>query len=235
MPPFGLAWAGVAHEKRPPGKGKSPPNAPSHRAVRACNAPAKSAGARGFPPWPAPRHGAAWGLISGRGTVMKIIALASALLAGASLFSMAEAQTRRPAPSYGYVFGEYDHYSGGGTTLNGGGLGAGWRFNRFFAAQVGGQYTRESGVDITNGYIEGLIHLLPSASRVSLYGSIGGAYVSNSINSPLGTVSISRGGYRAGIGAEYWFAPQWSLRAGWHRQNTFAVYDDISVGIGYRF
>jgi hypothetical protein len=167
---------------------------------------------------------------------MKIVALASALLLGASICGAAEAQTRRPAPSYGYVFGEYDYYSGGGNSLNGGGLGAGWRFNRYFAAQIGGQYSRKSGVDITNGYIEGLVHLLPVASPVSLYASIGGAYASNSINAaPLGTVSVSRGGYRAGVGAEYWFAPQWSLRAGFHRQNTFAVYDDISAGIGFRF
>jgi len=41
---------------------------------------------------------------------MKIIALASALLLGASMFGMAEAQTRRPATiNYGYVFGEYDY------------------------------------------------------------------------------------------------------------------------------
>ncbi len=167
---------------------------------------------------------------------MKMIAFASALLLGASISGAAEAQTRRPAPSYGYVFGEYDYYSGGGTSLNGGGLGAGWRFNRYFAAQIGGQYSRKSGVDITNGYIEGLVHLLPVGSRVSLYGSIGGAYASQSVDLGAGTTfSISRGGYRAGVGGEYWFAPQWSLRASYHRQNTFAVYDDIGVGIGYRF
>ena len=166
---------------------------------------------------------------------MKAIAFLSALVLGASISGIAEAQTRRSAPSYGYVFGEYDYYSGGGNTLNGGGLGAGWRFNRYFAAQIGGQYSRKSGWDITNGYAEGLVHLLPVGSRVSLYGSIGGAYASNSQNTPLGTVSISRGGYRAGVGGEYWFASQWSLRASYHRQNTFAVYDDIGVGIGYRF
>ena len=94
---------------------------------------------------------------------MKIIALASALLLGASVFGMAEAQTRRPATiNYGYVFGEYDYYDAKGGSLNG-------------------------------------------------------------------------GGYRAGVGAEYWFAPQWSLRAGFHRQNALGVADDMSVGIGYRF
>ncbi|MES2473907.1 MAG: outer membrane beta-barrel protein [Pseudomonadota bacterium] len=165
---------------------------------------------------------------------MKIVAFASALVLGASICGAAEAQTRR-VPSYGYVFGEYDYYSGGGSSLNGGGLGAGWRFNRYFAAQIGGQYSRKSGVDFTNGYIEGLVHLLPVNSRVSLYGSIGGAYASQSLNSPLGTVSLSRGGYRAGVGGEYSFAPQWSFRASFHRQNTFSVFDDFGVGLGYRF
>lgn len=166
---------------------------------------------------------------------MKTIAWASVLLAAASITTMAQAQTPRPATSYGYVFAEYDYYSATGGSLNGGGIGAGWRFNRYLAAQIGGQYSRKSGVDVTNGYVEGLLHLLPTGSRASLYGSIGGAYASNSVNTPLGVGSLSRGGYRAGVGAEYRIAPQWSLRAGWHRQNTFQVWDDISVGIGYRF
>ena len=73
----------------------------------------------------------------------------------------------------------------------------------------------------------------------TLHGSIGGAYLNQSVRTTvLGTpitVSASQSGYRAGVGAEYWFAPQWSLRASYHRQNTFAVLDNISAGIGFRF
>jgi len=173
---------------------------------------------------------------------MKIIALASALLLGASVFGMAEAQTRRPATiNYGYVFGEYDYYDAKGGSLNGGGIGAGWRLSRHFAVQAGGQYSRKSGVDFTNGYVEGLL-LMPLGPRFTLSASIGGAYARAETSVTLltappvtVTASTSGGGYRAGVGAEYWFAPQWSLRAGFHRQNALGVADDMSVGIGYRF
>jgi hypothetical protein len=173
---------------------------------------------------------------------MKIIVLASALLMGVSLFAAAEAQTRRPATvNYGYVFGEYDYFDAKGGSLNGGGIGAGWRLSRYFGVQAGGQYSRKSGVDFTNGYVEGLL-LMPLSSRFTINASIGGAYARAETSVTLltvpptvVTVSTSGGGYRAGVGAEYWFAPQWSLRAGFHRQNALGVADDMSVGIGYRF
>ena len=89
---------------------------------------------------------------------MKIIALSSALLVAAALCGPAEAQMRgRPFQNYGYVFAEYDYYSASGGSLNGGGIGGGWRFNRYFGAQLGGQYFRKSGVDITNGEDDVLI------------------------------------------------------------------------------
>jgi hypothetical protein len=68
------------------------------------------------------------------GFSMKMIAFASALVLGASISGIAEAQTRRSAPSYAYIFAEYDHYSATGSSLNGGGIGGGWRFNRYFGA-----------------------------------------------------------------------------------------------------
>ena len=74
---------------------------------------------------------------------MKIFALTSALVIDASLCGPAEAQTRRPSQSYGYLFGEYDYLSGGGS-MNGGGLGAGWRLGRYFGVQAGGQYYKKS-------------------------------------------------------------------------------------------
>lgn len=170
---------------------------------------------------------------------MKIVAFASALVLGASIFGAAEAQTRRPATvNYGYVFAEYDYYSATGGSLNGGGLGAGWRLSRHLGVQAGGQYSRKSGVDFTNGYIEGLL-IMPLGQRFSLNASIGGSYARASTSFTVGpvttTVSTSGGGYRAGVGAEYWLAPQWSLRAGFHRQNALGVADNISAGIGFRF
>ena len=173
---------------------------------------------------------------------MKIVAFASALVLGASIYGAAEAQTRRPATvNYGYVFAEYDYYSATGGSLNGGGVGAGWRLSRHLGIQAGGQYSRKSGVDFMNGYIEGLL-IMPLGPRFALNASIGGSYARAETSVTLltappvtVTASTSGGGYRAGVGAEYWFAPQWSLRAGWHRQNALGVADDISAGIAFRF
>lgn len=164
---------------------------------------------------------------------MKIITLTSALVIGASIFSAAEAQTRRPSQSYGYLFAEYDYLSGNGS-MNGGGLGAGWRLSRYFGVQAGGQYYKKSGTDFTNGYIEALLYL-PVTPRFSLTGSIGGAYGRSETSTILGKFSAKGGGYRAGVGLEYWLTPRWSLRGGFHRQNAVGVVDDIGVGIGYRF
>lgn len=172
---------------------------------------------------------------------MKIITAASAILFTLVLCGAAQAQMRsRPVQNYGYLFAEYDHYSASGGSLNGGGLGVGWRLNRYFAVQAGGQYSRKSGVDYTNGYAEALLHM-PFTPRFSLYGSIGGAYAQAETSFTAGTppttfkISTSSSGYRAGAGMEYWMTPEVSLRAGYRRQNALFVADDISVGLGLRF
>ncbi len=96
-------------------------------------------------------------------------------------------------------------------------------------------------MEITNGYLEALVHL-PFASNFSVYGSIGGAYARAEtsvtlLTAPPTTVklSTSSSGYRAGVGAEYWIGRNWGLRAGFHRQNAGGVADDISVGLALRF
>jgi hypothetical protein len=150
------------------------------------------------------------------------------------LCGAAQAQMRsRPVQSYTYLFAEFDHLSGGGS-MNGGGLGAGWRMNRYFGLQAGGQYFKKSGTDFTNGYIEGLLHM-PFTPRFSLYGSIGGAYGRSETSTILGKFSSKGSGYRAGVGMEYWMSPGLSLRTSFHRQNAVGVVDDISVGLGFRF
>jgi len=158
---------------------------------------------------------------------------AALLLAGMSGVADAQPRGRQPSPSYGYVFGEYDYYSGGGS-LNGGGLGAGWRINRYLGLQGGGQYASKSGVDFKNGYIEALL-AWPLTQRIGLYASLGGAFAEASTSFGPISVSTSGGGYRAGAGLEYWLTPRWGLRAGFHRQNALGVADDISLGIAYRF
>ncbi|OJT95069.1 MAG: hypothetical protein BGN82_01475 [Alphaproteobacteria bacterium 65-7] len=155
------------------------------------------------------------------------------LFAGLAGTAEAQPRARQQSPSYGYVFAEYDYYSGGGS-LNGGGLGAGWRINRYLGLQGGGQYTRKSGVDITNAYLEALM-AFPLTQRLGVYASIGGAYAEASASAGPVTVSIGRSGYRAGVGLEYWLTQSWGLRAGFHRQNAGGVADDIGVGIAYRF
>jgi hypothetical protein len=169
--------------------------------------------------------------------MMKQAIATLAVIANIALADTAEAQTRRSqdAPqSYSYVFGEYDHYSASGGSLDGGGIGAGYRLGRYFGMQAGGQYSRKSGVDLTSGYVEAL-GILPLANRLSLNGSFGGAYATASTSVGPATVSVSRSGYRAGVGLEYWISPRWGLRAGFHRQNTFGVVDDVGVGLGFRF
>lgn len=171
---------------------------------------------------------------------MKI--LTAALAALLIMCVGAQAQRRSsPSPSYFYLFGEYDYYSGSGASSNGGGLGLGWNFNRFLGVQAGGQYLTKTGVNLANLYGEFKLSW-PVTNRFSLYGSIGGAYANASGNVTLLTappiavhVSSSSTGYRAGLGAEYWFTDRWGLRAGFHRQNAGGVADDISAGISFRF
>lgn len=158
---------------------------------------------------------------------------AALILAGLSSAADAQPRGRQQSPSYGYVFGEFDHYSGGGS-LNGGGLGAGWRINRYLGLQGGGQYASKSGVDLTNVYLEALM-AYPITQRLDVYASIGGAYAEASAKAGPVTVSIGRSGYRAGVGLQYWLTQSWGLRAGFHRQNAGGVADDIGVGIAYRF
>jgi opacity protein-like surface antigen len=170
---------------------------------------------------------------------MKMIA--AALLAALVMAPAAQAQMRpRQDPqSYLTLFGEYDHFRDAG--LDGGGGGLGWTLNRYLGLQAGGQYFRKSGVDLTNLYGEVKLSW-PLADRLSVYASIGGAYAEGSASVTLltfpprtVTVSTSASGYRAGLGAEYWLSNHWGLRAGWHRQNTGGVDDDISAGIAFRF
>jgi opacity protein-like surface antigen len=168
---------------------------------------------------------------------MKQAGATLAVVANLVLAGTAEAQTRRSQDTpqtYSYIFGEYDHYSAPGGSLDGGGIGAGYRLGRYFGMQAGGQYSRKSGVDLTSGYVEAL-GVFPLARRLSLYGSFGGAYATVSTSVGTATVSVSRSGYRAGAGLEYWMSPSWGLRASYHRQNTFGIVDDAGIGLAFRF
>lgn len=171
---------------------------------------------------------------------MKTISAIGVAMLTAGLFSgAASAQMRSSTPSnYGYVFGQYDHYSADGDSLDGGGIGAGYRINRYFAIQGGGQYARKYGADFSTGYGE-VLAILPVGRRLSFYGSFGGTYADVSASASISnvdfTVSRHTTGSREGLGAEYWFAPHWGLNAAWHRQNTFGVVDDFGVGVSYRF
>jgi opacity protein-like surface antigen len=168
---------------------------------------------------------------------MKTSAIALACLLGVLSAGTANAAPReQQSQSFSYVFGEFDHYTSpnGSGSLDGGGSGFGWRIDRHFGLQGGFQYSRKSGVDLTNGYVEALA-LLPLGSRFSLYGSIGGAYATASTSFRGTTVSISQSGYRAGVGLEYWLARRWAIRAGFHRQNAGGVSDDVGLGVAYRF
>jgi opacity protein-like surface antigen len=169
---------------------------------------------------------------------MKIFA--ATLTAVALLGSTAQAQMVSRDTPYFYLFGEYDHYTDS-SSLNGGGGGLGWSLNRYLAVQAGAQYFRKSGFDITNFYGEVKLSL-PLTERLSVYASAGGAYAEASTGVTLPTappinvtVSKSGSGYRAGLGAEYWFSKNWGLRAGWHEQDTDGKAGDLGVGIAFRF
>lgn len=164
----------------------------------------------------------------------KGIVITAVMLAGLTASAQAQYRARQPSPSYGYVYGEFDHYSATGGSLDGGGIGAGYRFGKYLGLQGGGQYARKSGVDFKNGYVEALLSY-PVTQKLGIYASIGGAYadVSTSIG-PI-SVSTSGSGYRAGVGVEYWLTQRWGLRAGFHRQNALGVADDFGIGFAYRF
>lgn len=161
--------------------------------------------------------------------------LAVALLTLCIMTSAAIAAPAAPAPQqFWYSYGEFDYYSGAGQSLDGGGVGVGWRIDRFLGLQGGFQYTEKSGVDVSNGYAEAMA-ILPLTRRLDLYGSFGGSYATASTSFDGVSLSISRSGYRAGAGVEYWFTPRWGLRLGFHRQNAGGVADDVGAGVAFRF
>jgi opacity protein-like surface antigen len=174
----------------------------------------------------------------GMGRKLVVAALAALGILGINS-GAANAQILRPlttaqSPSFTYLFAEYDYYSATGGSANGGGIGAGWRINRWLGIQGAGQYTARSGVNMYNGYVEAML-LLPIGNRLSFYGSAGAAY-SHASTRVLGvTVSADGSGYRAGVGMEYWMSSRWSLRLGAHRQNAGGVVDNYSAGVGFRF
>lgn len=163
---------------------------------------------------------------------MKFAAAALAGMLGLCLSGTAEAR------SYSYVFGGYDYFDAKGGSLNGIGIGGGWRPAKYWALELGGHYAKKSGVNFYNGYLQALV-ILPIASDFSVFASIGGSYAKASTSVTVGpttfTVSQSGSGYRAGFGAQYWLAPDWGLRATFHRQNAGGVADDIGIGVTYRF
>jgi hypothetical protein len=159
---------------------------------------------------------------------MKFAAAALAGLLGLCLSGTAQAR------DYTYVFGGYDYYDAKGGSLNGIGLGVGWRPSKYYAVELGGQYAKKSGVNFYNGYIQAL-GILPVANNLSLFVSLGGSYAQASTDIGPITISTNSSGYRAGIGAQYWIAPNWGLRASWHRQNALYVADDIGINVTYRF
>ena len=177
-------------------------------------------------------------LSRGAGMKRKLIAAAMAVLVIGTGCGAAQAQIFRPpatlaTQNYTYGFIGYDHYSGGGS-LDGGGLGLGWRINRWLAVQGGGQYLRGSGTDVYNGYAEVQLHF-PLGNRASIFAAAGGAYAHASASIAGFSVTSNSSGYRAGFGMEYWLAPRWGLRFSAHRQNTGGVIDNFGLNLAYRF
>jgi hypothetical protein len=164
---------------------------------------------------------------------------AAVLAAGIGFNGAAEAQVFRPpagtaSTRFFYGTAGYDHYSASGSSLDGGGLGLGWRIGRYLGLEGGGQYLRSSGVDVINGYAEAQL-LLPIGSRASIFAAAGGAYAHASTSVLGGTVTSNSTGYRAGFGLEYWLAPRWGARFTVHRQNTGGVIDNYGVSLAYKF
>jgi hypothetical protein len=153
---------------------------------------------------------------------------------GAANAQLGRVLASQQSSAFTYLFAEYDYYSATGGSANGGGIGAGWRINRWLGIQGAGQYTSRSGVNMYNGYLEAML-LVPLGQRLSLYASGGAAYSHASTRILGTTVSSDGSGYRAGFGAEYWISDRWSLRLGAHRQNAGGVVDNYSFGVGFRF
>ena len=163
----------------------------------------------------------------------------TALIAAIASCETANAQIFRPSAAtssarFFYGTAGYDHYSASGGSLDGGGLGLGWRINRWLGLEGGGQYLRGSGADVFNGHAEVLLHF-PIGSRASIFAAAGGAYAH--VSSTVGPVTVTSNstGYRAGFGLEYWLAPRWGARFTAHRQNTGGVIDNYGVSLAYKF
>jgi opacity protein-like surface antigen len=168
---------------------------------------------------------------------MKKLIFAAAI--AASVAPPAAAQVRNYRDPYGeshwYVATEYGYASASGVSFNGVNFGAGWRPSRHFGLEIGDYLSRYAGTSINSVYLDA-IGLLPLTSRISAFGSIGGAIASNSAKvNGFGTISISKSGWRAGAGLEARITRRIDLRFGYHRQNALADADEYTIGLAFRF
>jgi len=167
---------------------------------------------------------------------MGIGRIALALLLGLCATDAAQAQSRRAGSdqTYGYIFADFAHLSAPGLTFDGGGIGGGWHFTRYVGIQAGGHYFSKSPVELTSGYVEGML-TYPVTDSFSIYGALGGSYMHGKASTGSTTITGNSTGYRASIGIEHWFGRNFGLRAGYARQNAGWVADELDVGLALRF
>jgi len=134
---------------------------------------------------------------------------------------------------YGAV--DYAHASSSGIILNGGNVAAGWRPSRYFGLEIGDSLSSVSGVTVNNAYVDALT-FLPLGRRFSLFVSGGSGYATESADAgSLGTISVSRAGWRAGGGFELRLTKRIDLRASYHRQSAWNDVDIVTTGLAFRF
>jgi hypothetical protein len=163
------------------------------------------------------------------------LAVASAALVLAPLGATA-ASRAAPEQTYGaYIASDAGYLagqSGTATTLT---FGAGYRFNRYFALEGGYSGIFVQGASAHGGYVDAYGYLpLGRHSRLSLFGTVGGAYV-GSVLLNGSAYSASASGVRGGGGVEWRFSNRWALRGTVRYQSVLESSVVTSVGFTFRF
>jgi len=129
----------------------------------------------------------------------------------------------------------------------GGKVFAGWRFHRYFAAELSyldfGK-ARLAGT-VPGGSVEGtttakaaglsLVGFIPVGDQLSLFGRLGGLQTqTNATLNGAGQPSRDETEIHTGIGGLYQLGRRWALRAEYERASDIKV-DLISLGVQYRF
>ncbi len=121
----------------------------------------------------------------------------------------------------GYLFGN----GGGAKTVN---LGLGFR-NRHYGFEAGYVGIMATSSTLSGGYVDGYWYL-PTGRSLSLFATGGASYVNANYAPAYGYIS-NQFGARAGVGVEWRFSADWTLRTAVRYQSTVTSAVAVTAGI----